>query len=190
MRPKYVITNSLCVLTGSADTPMGGIKLIYKQLRESPYAKDSRTLSVLGDGGVYTSLGTFELNNGRIQWSLEAVKHWREHEKQAGRDYSLDTYYKELDLCPKCKGNQGYCNCIQFKLVVREQIGVKMVDLPVESGSLAECLKCFKEIRGAYNGFAQFRIEASNGKILGIQVKDEILWLPNVPAPREKQYAA
>lgn len=215
-RSKYIITDSLCSQTGSADTPMDGIKLIYKQLRASGYIKDARSLSVLGDDGVYCPLGSYQLNSGHIQWSVGIVKHWRNFEKAAGRDCFLNIYYKELDICPKCKGNKGDLQYVgvdvgymvtkacpacrgngkyheptiqKFNLIVREQIyrdsgeGSRTVDMVLDSGSLTQCIKCFKEIRGSYNDESQFRVEDSTGKIFGIQVKGEILWLPNVPPP-------
>jgi hypothetical protein len=106
-RSKYIVTDSLCVQTGSAETPMEGIKLIYKQLRASTYIKDARTLSVLGEDGIYQPLGSYNLVSGCISWALGIVKHWRNTEKAAGRDCFLNLYYKELDICPKCKGNKG-----------------------------------------------------------------------------------
>lgn len=86
---------------------MDGIKLMHKQLRESVYIKDSRSLSILGDDGIYAPIGTYNKVSGCISWSLSVVKHWRAVEKAADRDCFLNTYYKALDICPKCKGNKG-----------------------------------------------------------------------------------
>jgi hypothetical protein len=115
-RPKYLVTDSLCMQTGSADNPSDGIKLIYKQLRESTYIKDGRSLSVLGVDGIYAPIGTYSLRAGCIGWSVPVVKHWRDFEKAAGRDCFLQTYYKMLDICPKCKGNKGELQYVSLEV--------------------------------------------------------------------------
>ena len=61
----------------------------------------------LGDDGIYAPIGSYNLRAGAIGWSVPVVKHWKDFEKAAGRDHFLHTYYKMLDICPKCKGNKG-----------------------------------------------------------------------------------
>lgn len=93
--------------------------------------------------------------------------------------------------CPCCKGAGNYVEpkVTKMKLIVKDTVynsdgvGSRLVDLDVEEGTGAACMKCYREIKEAYNPeISQFRIE-EDGRIVAIQVHGEMLWLDNVPPP-------
>jgi hypothetical protein len=104
-------------------------------------------------------------------------------------DFSLaDQDWVLIEDCDHCKGLGVYVRPRDTKmlLIVREDVhsaeGKRSVDMTLEEGDAKTCMKCFRDIRGAYNDGSQFRIE-QDGKIIAIQVHGEMLLLANVPPP-------
>lgn len=95
---------------------------------------------------------------------------------------------KECDVC-KGVGKFVEPKVTKMKLIVRDTIyndggeGYRLADMDLEEGSGAVCLKCFRDIKDAYDpDRSQFRVE-EDGRIIAIQVHGEMLWLDNVPPP-------
>jgi len=124
-RLPYLVTDSLCVSTGSYDSITNAIKAAYSQLRGTTYLKDARTISKLGEDGIYAPIGTYQLISGHINWSIGVVRHWRERMKEAGEPHYLQAYYQTFDVCPKCKGNKGKMEYVSSSMgyIVTEQCG-------------------------------------------------------------------
>jgi hypothetical protein len=93
--------------------------------------------------------------------------------------------------CATCKGEGKYVEpkVTKMKLIVKDTVyksegaGTRQCDLDLEEGTAERCMKCFRDIKDAYDPEqSQFRIE-EDGRIVAIQVHGELLWLANVPPP-------
>jgi len=212
----YLVTDMLINTTGASADVVDACKMARSQLQATTFLRDSRSIKFRGEDGVYTELGRYTKQTGRIVPSFAVIKHWKGVQKAAGKDVGLNDFWRALGVCTKCKGDKGEfefscadqdwvlakdCSVCKgsgeftepkvtkMTLYVREDIykdggeGTRSVDLSLEEGSGAACMKCFMDIREAYNtDTSQFRVE-ENGRIVAIQVHGEMLWLDNVPPP-------
>ncbi len=137
--------------------------------------------------------------------SFQLVKRWTDQQKAANKPHSLDDFYRTMGLCRACRGwgrksNSpkatlpcGDCDStgkhkdtrIMQLIVVEIVTNAKPSVLALETGSAAECMKCYTNMRksGHYDDFAQFRIE-EDGHVIAIEVHGSMLWLKNVPPPQ------